>query len=93
MITRQRIDDQNITNLTNLLEQTPGVVVNYTDSERVQYYSRGFAIDAIQYDGATVVQSSGGGSFIRPTRRSSTAPKCCAAPPACCVAPATRRAR
>ena len=49
VVTRQRIDDQNITNLTNLLEQTPGVVVSYTDSERVQYYSRGFAIDAIQY--------------------------------------------
>ncbi|MBK5000449.1 TonB-dependent siderophore receptor [Pseudomonas sp. S31] len=65
VITRQRIEDQNITNLTNLLEQTPGVVVNYTDSERVQYYSRGFQIDAIQYDGATVVQSSGGGSFIQ----------------------------
>ena len=65
VVTRQRIDDQNITNLTNLLEQTPGVVVNLTDSERVQYYSRGYAIDAIQYDGATVVQSSGGGSFIQ----------------------------
>ncbi|KHL73886.1 membrane protein [Pseudomonas putida] len=65
VVTRQRIDDQNITNLTNLLEQTPGVVVNLTDSERVQYYSRGYAIDAIQYDGATVVQGSGGGSFIQ----------------------------
>lgn len=65
VVTRQRIDDQNITNLTNLLEQTPGVVVNMTDSERVQYYSRGYAIDAIQYDGATVVQGSGGGSFIQ----------------------------
>ncbi|MDH0303152.1 MULTISPECIES: TonB-dependent siderophore receptor [unclassified Pseudomonas] len=65
VVTRQRIDDQQITNLTNLLEQTPGVVVNYTDSERVQYYSRGYQIDAIQYDGATVVQSSGGGSFIQ----------------------------
>ncbi|MDO7903480.1 TonB-dependent siderophore receptor [Pseudomonas sp. K1(2024)] len=65
VVTRQRIDDQQITNLTNLLEQTPGVVVNLTDSERVQYYSRGYSIDAIQYDGATVVQSSGGGSFIQ----------------------------
>ncbi|AMK29378.1 TonB-dependent siderophore receptor [Pseudomonas putida] len=65
VVTRQRIDDQNITNLTNLLEQTPGVVVNLTDSERVQYFSRGYQIDAIQYDGATVVQSSGGGSFIQ----------------------------
>jgi len=65
VVTRQRLDDQHITNLTSLLEQTPGVVVNLTDSERVQYYSRGYAIDAIQYDGATVVQSSGGGAFIQ----------------------------
>ncbi|MDR6713555.1 outer membrane receptor for ferric coprogen and ferric-rhodotorulic acid [Pseudomonas hunanensis] len=65
VVTRQRIEDQNITNLTNLLEQTPGVVVNMTDSERVQYYSRGYSIDAIQYDGATVVQGSGNGSFIQ----------------------------
>ena len=65
VVTRQRLDDQQITNLTTLLEQTPGVTVNLTDSERVQYYSRGYAIDAIQYDGATVVQSSGGGSFIQ----------------------------
>ncbi|MDF2796580.1 MAG: TonB-dependent siderophore receptor [Pseudomonas orientalis] len=65
VLTRQRLDDQNITNLTTLMEQTPGVVVDYTDSERVTYYSRGYQIDAIQYDGATVVQGSGGGSFIQ----------------------------
>lgn len=65
VLTRQRLDDQNITNLTTMLEQTPGVVVDYTDSERVTYYSRGYQIDAIQYDGATVVQGSGGGSFIQ----------------------------
>lgn len=65
VLSRQRLDDQNITNLTTMMEQTPGVVVDYTDSERVTYYSRGYQIDAIQYDGATVVQSSGGGSFIQ----------------------------
>ena len=65
VVTTQRLKDQNITNLTTLLEQTPGVVVNLFDSERVQYYSRGYAIDAIQYDGATVVQGSGGGSFVQ----------------------------
>lgn len=65
VLTRQRLDDQNITNLTTLMEQTPGVVVDYVDSERVTYYSRGYQIDAIQYDGATVVQGSGGGSFIQ----------------------------
>lgn len=65
VISNQRLADQNITNLTTLLEQTPGVVVNLFDSERVQYYSRGYSIDAIQYDGATVVQGSGGGSFVQ----------------------------
>ena len=65
VLTRQRLDDQNITNLTTMMEQTPGIVVDYTDSERVTYYSRGYQIDAIQYDGATVVQGSGGGSFIQ----------------------------
>lgn len=65
VVTRQRLDDQNITNLTNLLEQTPGVVVNLTDSERVQYFSRGYSIDAIQYDGATVAQGSGNGAFVQ----------------------------
>ncbi|AIR89438.1 TonB-dependent siderophore receptor [Pseudomonas cremoricolorata] len=65
VVTSQRLADQNITNLTSLLEQTPGVVVNLVDSERVQYYSRGYAIDAIQYDGATVAQGSGGGSFVQ----------------------------
>lgn len=65
VLTSQRLQDQGLTNLTSVLEQTPGVVVDYTDSERVNYYSRGYQIDAIQYDGATVVQGSGGGSFIQ----------------------------
>ncbi|MBV6287500.1 TonB-dependent siderophore receptor [Pseudomonas aegrilactucae] len=65
VLSRQRLDDQNITNLTTMMEQTPGVVVDYVDSERVTYYSRGYQIDAIQYDGATVVQGSGGGAFIQ----------------------------
>lgn len=65
VLTQQRLADQNLNNLTEVLEQTPGIVVDYTDSERVAYYSRGFALDAIQYDGATVVQGSGGGSYIQ----------------------------
>ncbi|GAB7532829.1 TonB-dependent receptor [Pseudomonas sp. 3A(2025)] len=65
VLTSQRLEDQGLTNLTSVLEQTPGVVVDYVDSERVTYYSRGYQIDAIQYDGATVVQGSGGGSFIQ----------------------------
>ena len=66
VLTEQRLKDQNLTNLKEMLEQTPGVVVDYTDSERVNYYSRGFSIDAIQLDGATVAQGAGGGNFIQP---------------------------
>ncbi|UCJ16370.1 TonB-dependent receptor [Pseudomonas sp. MM211] len=66
VLTEQRMKDQNLTNLKEMLEQTPGVVVDYTDSERVNYYSRGFSIDAIQFDGATVAQGAGGGNFIQP---------------------------
>ncbi len=66
VLTERRLKDQNLNNLTQVLEQTPGVVVDYTDSERVNYYSRGFSIDAIQFDGATVAQGAGGGSFIQP---------------------------
>ncbi|MCO8167237.1 TonB-dependent receptor [Pseudomonas sp. 21LCFQ02] len=65
VLTSQRLQDQNLTSLTAVLEQTPGVVVDLFDSERVNYYSRGYQIDAIQFDGATVVQGSGGGSFIQ----------------------------
>ncbi|MBO3278157.1 TonB-dependent siderophore receptor [Pseudomonas schmalbachii] len=66
VLTEQRLQDQNLTNLTQVLEQTPGIAVNYTDSERVNYYSRGYAIDAVQFDGATVAQSTGNGNFIQP---------------------------
>jgi len=66
VLTEQRMKDQNLTNLTQILEQTPGVVVDYTDSERVNYYSRGYGIDAIQFDGATVAQGTSSGSFIQP---------------------------
>lgn len=65
VLTQQRLDDQHLTNLTSVLEQTPGIIVDYTDSERVNYYARGYQIDAIQYDGATLAQGSGGGSFIQ----------------------------
>ncbi|MBE8591567.1 TonB-dependent receptor, partial [Pseudomonas sp. MAFF 301449] len=65
VLSQQQLADQNVTDLTTALAQAPGIVVDYTDSERVDYYSRGFAIDAIQYDGATVVQNSGGGSYIQ----------------------------
>src|SRR5262249_6511754 len=52
-------------NLFDLINATTGTVFDYVDSERVNYFARGFQIDAIQFDGATAVTSSGGGSYIQ----------------------------
>ncbi len=51
VMTRQRIDDQGLHSLTDVLEQTPGISVQHYDSERFNIWSRGYAIDSFQYDG------------------------------------------
>lgn len=51
IVTRQRLDDQNLTSLAKVLEQTPGISLQPLDSERVSIYSRGYGIDSFQYDG------------------------------------------
>lgn len=64
VLTRQFLDDRALLDLHDVLQNTPGVSVDYTDSERVTYFSRGFQIDALQIDGLTVNQ--GGSAFIQP---------------------------
>lgn len=64
VITRQYMEERNFLDLTDVLNNTPGVTVDYTDSERLSYHSRGFAIDALQVDGLTFSQS--GAAFIQP---------------------------
>jgi len=64
VITRQLLDDRRLIDLTDVLQTTPGVSVDYTDSERVTYHSRGYPIDALQVDGLSIVQA--GSSFIQP---------------------------
>lgn len=66
VLTEQRMKDQNVTNLKQMLQQTPGVVVDQTDSERVTYYSRGYQIDALQFDGSTINVDWRSGNFIQP---------------------------
>ena len=51
VITRQRIDDQDMRSLTDVLGSTPGIAVRNYDSERYSFTSRGFEIDNYQYDG------------------------------------------
>ncbi|MCC2973599.1 TonB-dependent siderophore receptor [Massilia sp. IC2-476] len=64
VLTRQLLDERQLLDLHDVLQNTPGVAVDYTDSERVSYNARGFSIDALQVDGLTINQS--GSSFVQP---------------------------
>ncbi len=68
VITRQRIDDQQLNSVQDVLENTTGVASYQSDSERTSFYSRGFLINNIQYDGiptvvGDVINGSGIGSL------------------------------
>ncbi|QVM93734.1 TonB-dependent siderophore receptor [Pseudomonas entomophila] len=54
VVTRQQIEDQNLTDVAQVLEQTPGVVVNSmgpAGSDGNHIYVRGFEVGSIQVDG------------------------------------------
>ena len=51
MLTRQRIDDQNLRSIGQVLEQAPGINVQSPGSDRLYVFSRGLAIDNYQFDG------------------------------------------
>ncbi|QLF92036.1 TonB-dependent siderophore receptor [Pseudomonas sp. ABC1] len=51
VVTRQQMNDQNLTNLASVLERTTGVTLSKTESDRHYIYARGFAITKLQYDG------------------------------------------
>ena len=51
VITRQRLDDQDLANLNEVVQNTPGLTIRRTGPERSSYYARGFSLDNIMYDG------------------------------------------
>ncbi|NER62768.1 TonB-dependent siderophore receptor [Pseudomonas sp. MAFF212427] len=51
VMTRQRIDDQALSSVTEVLQQSPGVSVQSMGSERFNVYSRGYPISSYQIDG------------------------------------------
>ncbi|CAB3666985.1 Ferripyoverdine receptor [Achromobacter deleyi] len=51
VVTRQRIDDQNLRSLDEVMGNVVGVQVVAEDSDRTDFWSRGFYIDSLQYDG------------------------------------------
>ncbi|WP_447527918.1 ferric-rhodotorulic acid/ferric-coprogen receptor FhuE [Vreelandella sp. TE19] len=51
IVTEQRIRDQNLDSIEDVLANTTGIAARPIDSERVGFYSRGFRINSYQYDG------------------------------------------
>ncbi|MDR0278042.1 MAG: TonB-dependent receptor [Paucimonas sp.] len=51
VITRQRMDDQNLQNLDDVARTTTGVSYTKIGTDRSTYYARGFEINDLQFDG------------------------------------------
>lgn len=51
VITRQRMDDQNMRSLEDVLKSTPGIAITKDGPQRATFYSRGFAIENLMTDG------------------------------------------
>ncbi|ALM54842.1 ferric-rhodotorulic acid transporter [Halomonas huangheensis] len=50
-ITQQRIQDQNLETIEDVLANTTGISTRSIDSNRIDFYARGFRINSYQYDG------------------------------------------
>jgi outer membrane receptor for ferric coprogen and ferric-rhodotorulic acid len=57
IITRERLDDQNLLTLRDVLDDAPGIYSYQYDTERVLFSARGFVIDSLQYDSVPAVYS------------------------------------
>ena len=51
VVTRQHIDDFNLNSIDDVMRHTPGITVSHYDTERTNYWARGFAVENFQYDG------------------------------------------
>lgn len=58
VVTRQMMDDFGLNAIDDVMRHTPGITVSTYDSERTNYYSRGFSIDNFQYDGIPTLRNS-----------------------------------
>lgn len=58
VVTRQRMDDQHLGSMTEVLKQTPGITMSQDGGERFNIYSRGSAINTYQFDGVTTYQDN-----------------------------------
>ena len=58
VITRQHMDDFGLNSIDDVMRHTPGITVSTFDSERTNYYARGFSVENFQYDGIPTLRNS-----------------------------------
>ena len=58
VVTRQEMDDFNLTSIDAVMAHTPGISITTMDSERTAYYARGFPINNFQYDGIPMTRNA-----------------------------------
>jgi outer membrane receptor for ferric coprogen and ferric-rhodotorulic acid len=58
VITRQRIDDQGMNDLNDVVKYAPGITLRKFGSDRQQFLARGFTIDNLMYDGLPTIVSN-----------------------------------
>ncbi|NIF29957.1 TonB-dependent siderophore receptor [Pantoea sp. Tr-811] len=58
VMTRQRMDDQQLHSMSEVLTQTPGITMSQDGGERFNIYSRGSQINTYQIDGVTTTQEN-----------------------------------
>ena len=58
VVTRQAMDDFGLNSIDDVMRHTPGITVSTYDSERTNYYSRGFSINTFQYDGIPTLRDA-----------------------------------
>ncbi|WP_437884175.1 TonB-dependent siderophore receptor [Pseudomonas sp. LRF_L74] len=58
VVTRQAMDDFGMENIDDVMRHTPGITVSAYDTDRNNYYARGFGIQNFQYDGIPTTRSA-----------------------------------
>lgn len=66
LVTRERIEAQNLTSLNDALNQTTGVTLASYTSVNTYFFSRGFRVQTLQFDGGAPAYEGGYGLFLTP---------------------------
>jgi outer membrane receptor for ferric coprogen and ferric-rhodotorulic acid len=64
VITRQRVEDQNLVTINDAMQNTPGIAISASGPQRDRFHSRGFAIDNVTFDGLPISLGQYGGDSL-----------------------------